>query len=286
MHTYRIREYSNARSGESNAGGVQLDQNSSLDLLRTSFRLRAHDGIEGHKSYAKDFDDSEEGQFKVVFSDPKDADEYFHTFDDFLKHGDPWEGKGNNKETRHQTMKFFLRQQYSLMKLTELLETETKKMKEENKEKKIVGCVYIRPDLLMYDNIDMQLFQFVIEKPKRIALPVWFLYWDTGFVDRFAFGSVDAMIAYGNRGKELREYAKTKQVHAEGYLRHYLCSMVNFEVHLTRTKLARVRTHGVHGPDSPGGLMWLTNSNENRWKSRKKMVTCPFRVWNVFGREV
>jgi hypothetical protein len=155
---------------------------------------------------------------------------------------------------------------------------------------RFVGAIYLRPDVLFFDNIDMALFQHTIAKTNRIAVPTWFLYWNTGFNDRMAFGSVEAMLTYGTRGKYIHAYSQTKKPHAEGYLRDYLCSK-NFEVHFTRTRFARVRLHGIHSPDSEGQLQWLNNMNEKTWKDPNYLVTtkkitfrgCPRRVWKIFG---
>lgn len=273
LHTYKMNAYVNSRTGENASPEMTMNQNASLELFQNIVIMNDA------------FKDS--SQFIVNISDSADADAYFGNLQQYLKFGDPW------PDNPLVSLKSYLRQQYSLLKLSEMLETEQKKIRVtdlagEVLREKFVGTVFTRPDMLFYDDIDTQLFQFAIKKSDRIALPTWFLYWDTGFNDRFAFGSVDAMLAYGRRGKFLLEYSQAKQPHAEAFLRDYLCSR-NYEVHFTRTRLARVRLHGIHAPDSEHGLNYLISANEKRWKDPQNMNKkieyrgCPRRVWKTFG---
>lgn len=290
MHTFSMDTYVNSRTGEDASASMKIDQNSSIDLLKRSVILDTKIGgvNDEYRNSGLFENDEEHYQFKIQISNPADADAHFGNLDQYLKNGDPW------PDNPVVSLKSYLRQQYSLLKLADLLEQEENnagKRSKTGRSQRFVGAIFIRPDMLFYDNIDVALFQHTTLKPSRIALPTWFLYWNTGFNDRMAFGSVEAMLVYGRRGNHLAEYSKAKKPHAEGYLRDYLCSR-NFEVHFTRTRFARVRLHGVHGPDSPGGLLWLINMNEKSYKdpghaNRKiEYRGCPRHVWKAFGNAV
>jgi hypothetical protein len=290
MHTYRMDEFVNPRNAETkkSAAGTALNQPASLRLFGSyvakDFFFDEDEYLKQQKLHStnsslpgmyQDYTYMSK-EFKVFFSKPEDADSHFGKLDDYIKHGDPW------KDNPRVSVQYYLRQQYSLLQLSEILQRENAARDPDDKFR---GAIFLRPDMFWYDNIDLALFQHVVQKPNRIALPTWFLYFNTGFNDRFAFGSVDAMVTYASRGKYLLEYSQSHEPHAEGYLKDFLCGR-NFEVHMTRTRMGRMRLHGIHGPDGPGGLQWLIRANEDKWKTRTKQVACPYKLWQHFGQEI
>lgn len=185
LHTFDARTFS---SGVSNESNTPIDQDASIALL---------------KSLPCDFK-------KIEITDHEHADSFadFQPTSYYLRHGDPW------PQNPRQSLIYYLRQLYSLRRVTSL-------MKESATTYSFV--VYIRPDLHFIDDLDPSILRKCInaEKP-TIAVPRWHAW--SGYNDRFAIGTYDAMCLYGSRVDRIRQYAALRRPHAETFLKHVLVS--------------------------------------------------------------
>ena len=158
----------------------------------------------------------------------QNQDEFDKTFDvkDYLKHGDPWKDNG-------QSLRNFIRQLNSLYQVTQLWKC---------KKSEYSAVIYLRPDLI-YTLLDIKaLLECIVCPVKLLIYTPNFHRW-RGFNDRFAFGSPEAMIIYGERGNQLHQYSTNLKCHSEEYLKYYLTfhKVVHREMEM---RGVRVRANG------------------------------------------
>ena len=289
VQTPRMSSFVNLRNGET---GTSFNQIETLDLYRKHFILSKSESRKYFNDTddgvfptigVDDNDDKENHQFIVHFSKEGDSEKLLGTENEYLSKGHPWPEFGvNNNNT---SLKYYLRQQFSLIKLSEML-------RDEDQKRKFVGAFYLRPDLLVVDELDIGLFEHMIETQNRIALPVWVYRHPRVLNDRFAYGSVHAMLHYGFRGYSLRTFSTFHRPHAEMFLRYYLCNNetananedTRMEVHLVRMRMSRLRSGGwLHHADSPENLDTLAEVHEKKFIESPHDQECPKMVWRKWG---
>ena len=143
------------------------------------------------------------------------------------KNGDPW----NNKFSSFCN---FIRQLYSLYNVTSLWK--------EHKEK-YISCVYIRPDTLIINPINID--NLLNPKPFNIYIPDF--HHSGGYNDRFAYGNPETMIIYGNRFVNGKEYAKNNLFHAEKFLK-YVLDKSKININKENIIVCRIRGNGKINP--------------------------------------
>ena len=138
---------------------------------------------------------------KYEIDDEDDINEKI-PFDLYKSHGDPWKNK-------YLSFHNYIKQLYSLYCVTGLWE---------NNKLDYDAAIYIRPDVIVTKplNID-NLLEY---KQNTIYIPNH--HHSGGYNDRFAYGSINTMITYGNRYKNGIEYSKKKIFHAESFLKYIL----------------------------------------------------------------
>lgn len=201
MHTYKLSVYGNKRNNEATTG---LRTAESIELWRSLIPFR-----------------------EVDVTEPDVADQSFCPMSRFFAHGDPW------SDNPVVSVVYFLRQQYSLWRVTRALRKH---------QRDFVGAVYLRPDVRFLDELQVDVLERLLHSSARtIAVPVWHSWY--GANDRFAFGKTADMIVYGERMTKLAEYTKHEQPHAERYLHVYL-NESGIAVEGLWMRFQRVRTDG------------------------------------------
>lgn len=201
MHTYKLSMYGNKRNNEAATG---LRTAESIEMWRSLIPFRA-----------------------VDVTEPDVADRAFCPMSRFFAHGDPW------MDNPVVSVVYFLRQQYSLWRVTRALR------KHDND---FVGAIYLRPDVRFLDELQVDVFDRLVHTSTRaIAVPVWHSW--HGFNDRLAFGKTADMIVYGQRMTKLADYTKNAPPHAERFLHAYL-NESGIAVEGLWMRFQRVRTDG------------------------------------------
>jgi hypothetical protein len=159
----------------------------------------------------------------IQYSDPQSVDRLY-PLERHLANGDPWRNGGTS-------MRFYLRQLFSLRAVTELWERRATEFD---------YVLYLRPDLRFYTPL-------VLEKslpPATIAISD--IHWYGGYNDRFAYGRPQAMIKYGRRLDYVPTFLATQRqpLHAERYLRHY-CTKQGLACRPLRYYFTMIRANGV-----------------------------------------
>lgn len=163
---------------------------------------------------------------RVIYDTPEAADGSV-SLDDLLVNGDPW------PENPRTSLRYYVRQLYSLRRLTELW---APKMNDYD------YCIYLRPDVFFISDLDLFDKQQNLTR-SALATPGW-QQW-TGRNDRFAYGVPSVMQIFGNRLNGLQDYvtSQRKQPHAEIFLGAYVKAM-NLTSILSQTKFKRMRANG------------------------------------------
>lgn len=147
---------------------------------------------------------------------------------DYLDKGDPW-----NEE--HHTSLYNLLCQLNSLKLVHNLCNKTKEYK----------CyIFLRPDLLYLDKINLYSIKHVMENYNDIILftPEWGRW--GGLNDRFCIGTKKAMDIVMNRIEFIKGFSKRKRLHSEKYL-YYIVSTNNIRQLFFKTRAVRVRSNGI-----------------------------------------
>jgi len=163
----------------------------------------------------------------LMFSEPEDADNSFWSLDYYLEKGDPWGNKGLS-------MRNLLRQFYSLDQVSKLWWPRRKEYQ---------AVVFTRPDLFFKSSL-----QFPMPFPKNTLFSPSFDRWK-GLNDRFAMGSPEVMMLYGQRMRWIEPYFRQHkaELHAESYLMA-LMQMNKIELQfLDGLTFTRVRANGRMG---------------------------------------
>ena len=164
----------------------------------------------------------------IMFSEPEDADDSFWSVDYYLERGDPWDNKGVS-------MRNLLRQFYSLDRVTQLWW---------HRRHDYMAVVYTRPDLMFQTTL-----QFPMPIPDKAILTPTFDRFN-GLNDRFAMGSPEVMMIYGQRMRWIEPYFKQfqKSLHAESYLLLVMQKMHQITPQfIVDFKFTRVRANGRMG---------------------------------------
>lgn len=353
-----VTAFENPRNGEAANNGVYIEQDVSVLTLKQHMTRSVDDREKqqeqqggGFRSSAKSEDTFESYLIPTEVADQWIAAGHDDALAPFFIHGNPWPDSSGNL-----SMRYFLRQQFTLHKLAEWLA--------EKRSDSFSGVIFVRSDLLFFDSIDVDMFRFVssadlvdandddeddvlggnvnrtrrksqakagdtplddalaadlegggaetttsrspittrrqkrgrrgrrnVPRPLRLAVPSYSMWFDTGFIDKFAMADVASAKIYARRANSLREYAAKKQLHAETFLRDHLCEH-GVEVHLTRSpRVARWRLSGLHEPDRLSELKDLSNRNELRWMDprihRHRFAVgrkeCPQDMWRKYG---
>ena len=130
--------------------------------------------------------------------------------DDYLKISDPWpENKGT-----------------SLMNHLRALNSQRMVTHLWNNNKKNYKCViFLRPDLIYLDPLDMNAVKQVLNMRQNIPIvytPSWGIPLRGGYNDRLAIGTPKGMWLYGTRFNGARKYSETHPLHSELYLKYVL----------------------------------------------------------------
>ena len=145
---------------------------------------------------------------------------------DFLKYrsqGDPWD---NNFESLDNLILAL----YSLNQVTQL-------WKSSNKTYDYI--MYIRPDVLFLQPLDVSYFNQI--NNNNIILPNFHEY---PINDRFAIGTPNVMLKYGERYDNAYNYSLSKKLHAEEYL-NYILTLNNIKIIKINFKFQRIRANGI-----------------------------------------
>lgn len=173
-HTYRINSVYNKRNGEL---GISVDPESLQRLLP---------------------------QAEIIYDYTEAADSSMD-ISHLLMNGDPWP---DNPGT---SVKFFVRQLYSLHRVSQLWKH---RMKEYD------YCVYLRPDVMFISDLDLFQNQRQLNDT-FVGTPNWHKW--GGLNDRFAYGVPNAMQLFGTRFNLLPYYVMVyhKAPHAEKFLKFF-----------------------------------------------------------------
>ncbi|CUG88378.1 Hypothetical protein, putative [Bodo saltans] len=226
LHTFAMNDFRNPRNaGE--GGRVPINQTASINAIQNVF---------------------ENCTFTSKLDPPEVAHKFFGPTSSYLKYGGSWE------EHSFLSVHYYLRQQFSLIRATELWTgnqyttggaAQNESFALPSREYDCV--VFLRPDLI-YSAFPKHALEAMCHRSSHhrttqrdIVVPsVQY----GGFHDRTAFGSPVAMLLYGLRGLRLREYVAARQpVHAETFLARYLCEN-DVTVHLAHWSSRRLRSGG------------------------------------------
>ncbi len=119
-----------------------------------------------------------------------------------LKYGDPW------PDNKVLSLKNHLLNLRSLYQVTQLWKNEASTY---------TAIIYLRPDLRILNPLNFQILS-----EKTLAIPSFHSY--GGHNDRFAYGTPQAMIIYGERWKGIEQFfvKHRRNIHAETFLRLHL----------------------------------------------------------------
>lgn len=209
FHSYQMEEISNPRTGEDH---IHLNVGESSQLLMSTLQSR------------------QQVRWRALnFSHPEDADNSLWPLDYYLSHGDPW------PENKRVSMRNLLRQFYSLDYVTRLWWSHRQDYK---------AVLYTRPDLLFKNKLSVTQS---LDHNKLILVPEFD--WHRGINDRFAVGSAEAMVVYGQRMRWIEAYFKDYpkgMLHAERFLK-VVMSMNRIKVaRLKGFMFVRVRADGSY----------------------------------------
>jgi hypothetical protein len=230
LHTFHVKSFVNPANNES----ASIDQDTSIHAIRRLF--------------------SSASTFRTQIDSTDDAHRFFGPTAQYLRFGGSWEH--NSQLSVH----YYLRQQYSLIRATEMWTGVKYTASPVNATTALVvpphqyDCViFLRPDL----SYDTPIPQHALERMcsgggsrgQRDVVISAVEY--NGFHDRVAFGTPMGMLLYGLRGLRLSAYVRARQVvHAETYLARFLCEN-NVTVHLAHWATRRLRGNGRYsdGPE-------------------------------------
>jgi hypothetical protein len=204
LHTYNMRKFTNPRNNED---GAFIDVSKSIQLLMSE--------ISSLSSSAAIICIRQE---QIEISHLQDADMSFQDLRYYLNRGDPWNNQGVS-------MLYFLRQLYSLDRVTRLWE---KVEEEAEKGQHYDAVIYTRPDLLFFDRLPSLAPSWLFDGECKGDGTDGF-YSDTtllatleentiytagfdqyqGLNDRFAMGSPSVMKIYGHRLHLIDHYFAT-----------------------------------------------------------------------------
>jgi hypothetical protein len=142
------------------------------------------------------------------------------------RHGDAWHDS-------YQSHRNFMCQLNSLELVTDMLMRQAARQSFD-------AVVFARPDVLYYTALDVE--QVLRSANNTIYIPPFANGHDVN--DRFAFGQLDVMAAYGYRHRAIEEYCNGHRAHAEEFLHWYL---VTKRIMLRRTPMifGRIRATGL-----------------------------------------
>ena len=143
-------------------------------------------------------------------------------FDLYKSHGDPWKNK-------YLSFHNYIKQLYSLYCVTGLWE---------NNKFDYDAAIYIRPDVIVTKPLNIN--NILEYKQNTIYIPNHHHY--GGYNDRFAYGSINAMLTYGKRYEKGLQYSNKNKFHAEKFLR-YLLDENNMNVVLDNMIVCRLRSN-------------------------------------------
>ena len=143
-------------------------------------------------------------------------------FNKYKKKGDPW----NNNFTSFNNLILGL---YSLNQVTQLWK---------NSNVTYDYVMYIRPDVLFLQPLDISYFNKI--KGNNIILPNFHEY---PINDRFAIGSPNVMLHYGERYNHAHNYSLSNKLHAEEYL-NYILLLNSIKIIKINFKFIRIRADG------------------------------------------
>jgi len=142
------------------------------------------------------------------------------------RHGDSW-------QDNYQSHRNFMCQLNSLELVTELL-------LDVARTSAFDAVVFARPDVLYYTAIDVE--QVLSSANNTIYIPPFANWGDLN--DRFAFGRLDVMTRYGQRGRSIEQYCEKRRAHSEQFLKWYVAD-ARLQIRRTPMMFGRVRATGV-----------------------------------------
>lgn len=159
-----------------------------------------------------------------------------------LKYGDPWP---ENKTVSLQNHLLNLRSLYQVTQLWKTTAADTSSRCGPTSGSAYKYVVYLRPDLRFVNPL-----QLVPLSGKSLVVPSFHSY--GGCNDRFAYGTPEAMIIYGERWAGISAYfAKhTRSIHAETFLRLHLQD-AGVSVQTSSLRFQRIRANNQPNPGDP-----------------------------------
>lgn len=168
LHSYHASTFTNKFNRE--APGHVIDQTAALRKLRAT--------ILGRDVDTPGDDGSIDTRFRYVFDVPETSADVFFPMKTYLAAGDPWPFNAN------ESMKYFLRQQYSLLRVTELWSGVPLTPPPVGNLSKLFsplpqysGVVYLRPDLYLFSKLNMAAFDAVTAASQEHPLESWLPQW-------------------------------------------------------------------------------------------------------------
>jgi hypothetical protein len=208
MHTYNTHRFTNPRKGEYD---VALDV--SLSLEKVIHKVRQTKLFNRRVSFKE-----------IKISEVQEADKSFRDLRHYLHRGDPWENQG-------MSMRYFLRQLYSLEQVTQLWEGRHRSLGFCNMDERDQICrfmskkvqnsydlvIYTRPDLFFWDRLpqinaceskkhDLGSCSHENWGPQRNTIYTASFDDYNGLNDRFALGTPFVMRHYGHRVQMIEDY--------------------------------------------------------------------------------
>jgi len=158
---------------------------------------------------------------------------------DFYKYrtkGDPWKFEGM-PYIKFNTLNNHIRSLYSLYKVTSLWKANADAFD---------VIIYLRPDVRYTKPLSIEWLKRATVEKHIVQIPNFHLY--DGWNDRFAIGSPEAMIHYGDRYIYALDYSRLYLLHSEGFLSSHMARFKKKPEYI-HFPFRRIRADGVVCPN-------------------------------------
>ena len=169
-----------------------------------------------------------------IVENQADVDTKLH-FHRYRTKGDPWANEGD-PYVKFNTLNNHIRSLYSLYTATSLWAPNAHNFD---------VIIYLRPDVRYTKPISIDCLHFCAVNKNVICIPDFHLL--HGWNDRFAIGSPEAMLHYGNRYIHALDFSKTNKLHSEEFLSYHMSKrkIIPEYIHFP---FRRIRADGVICP--------------------------------------
>lgn len=142
---------------------------------------------------------------------------------------------GIHPSYKYNTVKNAIRQLYSIKQVTNMWKN--------NKNIKYDYFIYLRPDLLYINKINIKQILYYIKQDKTLLTPYWHKF--NGLNDRIYMGTNKTIHLFGNRFDELEKMiAEIKNIYIPENFMKYIANKYNIKIINIDLKGKRVRTNG------------------------------------------